>query len=405
MSKKIPLYALILTVIIAIVITFNASFLFFEQKYNKRLNDTLSGYSFFEKLSDVDKTVKENYIGKIDDEELESAVIRGYLTGIGDKYSLYMTSSEYEDYMKELGGSAVGIGVNVIYSADENTIEVIRVLPDSPASEAGILEGDIISGVEGKLVSDIGYYSALDLIQGEEGTEVNITVTRGDDEIKLTCTRREVKMFSVSYHVFGGSGDIGVVQISEFNSTTPEQFKSAVEVLQASGCSRFVFDLRNNGGGSLDSIVEVLDYILPKGPIAHIYYNSGESETFESDENCLNASIAVLTNKKTASAAELFTAALKDYSDKDLLNAVLVGTTTYGKGVFQSHFKLKDGSVIKITAGKYDPPYSENYDGKGIAPDVEVELSEEASKMNFYKLTDQNDNQLIAAVGELEKLK
>lgn len=148
MSKKIPLYAVIIVAIIAVVVTFNASFLFFEQKYNTKLNETLSGYSYFDKLLSVDEIVRKYYIGEIDDDALNAAVIRGYLSGIGDNYSMYMTSDEYDAFKNEQNGNAVGIGVNVIYDTGNESIEIISILPDSPAAESGLLEGDIITGVE-----------------------------------------------------------------------------------------------------------------------------------------------------------------------------------------------------------------------------------------------------------------
>ncbi len=403
MSKKIPLYITIITAVLAVVVTFNASFLFFEQKYNKKLNETLSGYSYFDKLLSVDEQVKNYYIGEADGAELEASIIRGYLSGIGDDYSSYMTASQYADLLKSQGGNAVGIGINVIYDSDSKTMEIISVLPDSPAEDAEMLEGDIITAVDGKDITALDYYEALDLITGELGSKVKLRLLRDGEYVDAECERREVKTLSVTYRIFGGTSDVGFIRISEFNSTTPEQFKDAIAELQKSGCTKFVFDLRNNGGGDLNSIVETLDGILPEGPIAHIYYSTGEEQHYDSDASCLDAKIAVLTNNRTASAAELFASALKDYAEKDKLDAVIVGTKTFGKGVLQRYFQLKDGSAFKISVGKYDPPYSENYDKKGVIPDVEIELSEEASKINFYKLTDENDNQLIRAVEELNK--
>lgn len=402
MAKKTPLYVVVIVAVVAAVVTFNASFLFFEQKYNTKLNETLAGYSYFDKLLSVDEIVKANYIGDINDEELISSVVRGYLTGIGDKYSLYMTSSEYDEFIKEQSGNAVGIGVNVIYGEKDGIIEIINVLPDSPAEEAGILEGDVIISVAGKSISEIGYYAALDLMRGDAGTKAEITVLRDGKELQFTCERREVKTLSVTYHVFGGSGNVGVIRLTEFNSTTPDQFREAVAKLKDEGCDRFVFDLRNNGGGELNSILEVLDYLLPEGPIAHVYYQNGKENHYTSDAACLDARVAVLTNERTASAAELFTSALKDYTEHGDYSATVVGTTTYGKGVLQSFYKLKDGSAFKISTGKYNPPYSENYDGVGITPDIVIDLSEEASSVGFYKLTDDIDNQLIAAVNAIK---
>ncbi len=400
-DKKVPVYFAIISVVAAVVITFNASFIFFEQKYNKKLNSTVSENSLLNKLISVDELVKKYYIGQIDGEYLEDSVVNGYLSGIGDEYSLYLTEEEYKAFVKEQSGSAVAIGISVVYT--EENMEIISVIPDSSADYAGLREGDILIGIDGKLISEIGYYEALNLIIGEEGTEVSLKVTRNGEEFSAVCIRREISTRSVEYHIFGGTGNVGVVSISEFNSTTLEQLRAAVEQLKTYGCNKFVFDVRNNGGGELSSVVEVIDYLLPEGPVAHVYYNTGEEAHYSSDSVCLDAKTAILINERTASAAELFACSFKDYSDNGKIDSILVGTITYGKGVLQNYFLLKDGSAFKISTGTYDPPYSENYDKKGVSPDIEVELSDDVKNINFYKLTDENDNQLITAVEALNK--
>ena len=399
---RIPLYAVVILVVLAVVVTFNATYLAINEKHNRELNRILASYSYFDSLLSVDEIVKKNYIGEIDENEVRIALLRGYLDGIGDQYSAFMTSTEYDAYTSEQNGNAVGIGVNVIYDAEKGAIEIISVLPDSPAEKIGLSNGDFIVAVGDKQIAEIGYYAAIDLIRGEKETTVDLTVRRGETTFPVTCERREVKTQSILYHVFAGDSRVGVVRITEFNGTTPEQFKNAVETLKAEGCERFVFDLRNNPGGELTSILSVLDYLLPEGPLAHIYYKNGEDSHYTSDAACLDAPMAVLTNGQTASAAELFTSALRDYAAKGTCRATLVGTKTYGKGTLQRFFLLKDGSAFKISVGRYDPPYSENYNGVGILPDIEIELSEEAAAINFNKLTDETDNQLIAAVSALK---
>ncbi len=404
MNKKIPLYSVVILVALAVLVTFNATYLTINQKHNRRLDELMADYASFEELLSVRAYVEKHYIGfeKIDDKAVAEAVIRGYLSAIGDRYSLYMNSDEFEAYMAEQSGNTVGIGISVIYDAEANITEVISVLPDSPAEEAGIMAGDLLDAVEGERIADIGYYEALNKVRGETGTKVALTFFRDGAPYDVLCERREVKTVSVTYHVFSSDPSVGVIRITEFNGTTPEQFKAAVTDLQGKGCTKFVFDVRNNPGGELNSILDTLDHLLPAGDLAHIFYQSGEDAHYTSDADCVKAPVAVLTNGQTASAAELFTAALKDYDAKGLYDAVIVGTNTYGKGTLQRFFSLKDGATFKISVGRYDPPYSENYDGKGIAPDIEIELSEEAQKIHFHKLTDQNDNQLIAAVEALK---
>lgn len=398
MNKKLPLYSVLILMMLSVVITFNVTYLSVNEKHNRGLKELMQGYGFLNSVMAVNEVVKENYIGEINDEALKEALIEGYLSGIGDKYSAYMTKDEYAAYAEELKGNAVGIGVNVIYSIEEAWIQIINVYPDSPAEKAGIAVGDLIIAVEGVALSEIGCYEALDRLSGAEGTRVTVTLQRGDTELIVTCERKALNISSVSSHVFSGDATVGVIRISEFISTTPEQFEQALEQLQKSGCTKFVFDLRNNGGGELSSILDVLDLLLPEGPLAHIYYVSGEPEHYYSDAEFLDASVVVLVNEMTASAAELFASALRDYHAEGLYDALLLGTTTYGKGVVQCFYQLSDGSAFKISCGRYDPPYGENYDGVGITPDVVLPLSEEAAKLNFYQLNDQNDNQLIRAV-------
>ncbi len=404
MFKKIPLYSVVIIVVLAILVTFNATYLTISEKHNRQLDQLMGEYAKFDSLLSVNAIVEQFYIGEaeISNEEVMAAVIRGYLSAIGDPYTTYMTASEFESYVTQQNGIAVGIGVDVIYDAEANTVEIVSVWPDSPAEEAGLISGDFLVAVNGERVADLGYYEALNRVRGEEGTTVGLTFHRDGSEFEVTCERRKIKTRSVSHHVFETDSTVGVIRITEFNGTTPEQFKEAVAELQGLGCDKLVFDLRNNPGGELNSILKVLDFLLPEGPLVHIYYKKGEDAHHTSDEVRLDVPVAVLINRKTASAAELFTAALKDYTEKGAYDATIVGINTYGKGTLQRSFQLKDGSSFKISVGHYNPPYSENYDGVGVAPDIEVELSEEAQKINFNKLTDQNDNQLITAVEALK---
>lgn len=401
MKKKISLSTFIISIAVAVVITFNTTYTLLNSRHNKENAELLTQKGFLSTLLTVDEIIRTSYSGKIDDEALKDAAVRGYLEGLGDKYSAYMTSEEYEAYKAESLGNTVGIGINVIYDSASGTIEIIEVVQDSPAEEAGLLPSDFLVAIDGIRISEVGYYAALDLIRGEEGSTVIITVKRGETELDFTCKRAPVKVFTVKYRQHSVNTNVGIIRISSFYSTTPAEVKQAVEELQNLGCDRFVFDLRYNGGGELTSIVKTLDYLLPEGKITDVYYAQGTKRSYTSDSNCLNASIAVLVNKSTASAAELFAAALRDYAKEGKYDATLVGTTTYGKGVFQTIYELSDGSAFKISCGRYDPPCGVNYDGVGVVPDIIEDLSEEAKNINFYKLNDETDNQLALAVSKL----
>ncbi len=402
MSKKVPLYWVLICTVLAAIIAFNASYIAVGSKYNRAMDEAIKGQAYND-LYTIERIVKNNYAGELDPEALKNAVLKGYVAGIGDKYAAYMTAEQFAEYTASDGGNAVGIGINVVYSYTQAAIEIIDVYPDSPAEKAGLVKGDFITAVDAQSVSEESYYTVIDLIKGEQGSTVKLSILRGEVLKEIECVRDRIKTYSVDYHIYRGTTDIGVIRISEFNSTTPTQFRDAIQSLKESGCDSFVFDVRNNPGGDLESVCGVLDYLLPEGPIIHIYYADGSEQHRNSDASCFDMPCTVLVNDVTASAAELFAAALRDYTRNGDFKASVMGTKTYGKGVLQSIYQLTDGSALKITTAHYNPPYSENYDGKGIIPDELVELSEEASGINFYKLDDYNDNQLIAACERLLK--
>ena len=227
------------------------------------------------------------------------------------------------------------------------------------------------------------------------------TLPVNPEEIEVKLTRAPITAVSVYSHVYEADKSVGIIKISGFDSQTPSQFIDALEELVRQGCDKFVFDLRYNPGGELNSIVTTLDYLVPEGPIIRIFDSEdNEVERMNSDKNEFNYPMAVLVNGSTASAAELFTSTLRDY-DK----AVIVGTTTYGKGCMQTLLPLSDGDAFTVTYRMYKPPFSESYHGIGIVPDIEVEMDEALKDKNSFKITDKEDNQLHEAVKALTEKK
>ena len=356
-------------------------------------------------LREIDELYRTMYPGEIDSISVRDFAIRGYVAGTGDRYGFYYPPEEAEALMNEVNGETDGIGVNVIYDASVGCIEVISIVPDSPAEAAGIEVGDYIAYVvtdegEREAIAEIGYEVALTKLRGAEGTEAKFIVFRdsdGDgvyDEKEYSIKRAKVDSLSVTYHVYEPDSSIGVIQLSGFDKKTPEQFREAVDSLKKSGVQKLIFDVRNNPGGDKDAVCEVLDYLLPEGVLMRTVNAAGEySVEAESDADFLDMPMAVVMNDQTASAGELFSAAIKDYGA-----GKLVGTTTYGKGSMQSIVPaFDDGSLLRLTVALYCPPTSENYDGIGITPDIEVPLDEALEDKNFYKYTDAEDNQLRAA--------
>ena len=391
MSKKISIGTAVILMLLAVLVTFQLTFMALSNKYQSELNELTVSQDMYAKLAAVDELYRTLYIGEIDEKTLTDNLIRGYVLGTGDKYAYYLDEEQFAEMMASNNAELQGIGIMVIYQND--MIEIISVMPDSPALEAGLEPGDIIAYVDGESVAELGYTAAVNRLQGEAGTLAEFTVQRGDELIDFSIERGYVNEQSVMYHVYEPDPTIGIVKILSFNLGTPEQFKSACEELIAGGVTKFVFDVRYNPGGDLESITEILDYLLPEGPIVRIVDAEGNEDVRYSDASELDMPMCVLVNSSTASAAELFSSALQDY-DK----AELVGTVTYGKGTMQTIIRLADNTGLGISYRMYNPPYSDNYEGVGVQPDYVVEMDESVADKNIYKITDAEDTQLQKAI-------
>jgi len=253
-----------------------------------------------------------------------------------------------------------------------------------------------------KTASELGYYVALTKLQGEAGTKAIFTVARGKDYAErksFSILRGFVTEQTVMHHVCTVDPSVGIVKILSFDAKTPQQFADAVNDLLGKGCSGFVFDVRNNPGGELNSICTILDALLPEGPVIRTLDRDGNEEVvYTSDKDAFALKMVVLVNENTASAGELFCSALQDYK-----LAPIVGVQTYGKGSMQTIRQLSDGSGVSVTYRYYCPPYSDNFDGVGVKPDVVVEAEGALLEKNIFKVTDEEDNQLLAALAELRK--
>ncbi|MBQ7298520.1 MAG: S41 family peptidase [Clostridia bacterium] len=394
MSKKISLSAAIVLILLGALLTFQITYVSMLAKYQNEVQMLTASQSAYEKLNYVDALYRNNYVGEIDEEELSDYLIRGYIAGTGDKYASYMTADEFSAYMEESSGEMVGIGVHIIYNNEMGALEVISVMRDSPALEAGVEPGDLIVMVGDESVAELGYYPAVDKMLGDLGTVAQFTVRRGAnyEQIKeFSIIREKVTDTTVESRIY--DGDIGLIRITQFAENTGESIRTAVADLTAKGAESLIFDVRYNPGGALTGIVDTLDFLLPEGPIIRIVDKQGNEEAINSDASCIEMPIAVLVNESTASAAELFTSALQDYK-----LATVIGTTTYGKGTMQTVVSLPDGSGLSISYRMYNPPYSDNYEGIGVVPDIELPLDEALLDKNFYKITDEEDNQLQTAV-------
>ena len=326
-------------------------------------SDILSGIDSFLEVKDY---VDNNFVGEADYEKIDELLANYYVDLIEDKYSDYYTTEEYKSYMNKLTASFVGIGIAC--GEKDGKIHIEEVIKGSPAEEAGLLAGENIVAVGDIEVNEENYDEATAAVSGEKGTKVLLKVEDSLGNVReIEVERREIVTETIYSEML--EGDIGYIKITQFSTNTADKFIKAVDELLASGAKGLLFDVRNNSGGELNSVVNILDRILPQGPIVNIEYGTGAVETITStDDKKITLPMAVLINEKTASAAELFASALRDYN-----LASLYGTVTYGKGYMQRIVPLTNGAGLRLSIAKYNPPFGENYEGVGVSPDVEVE--------------------------------
>ena len=348
------------------------------------------------KLEQIQDIIDKKYLfeEKIDTSEEEAGIYQGFLSGLNDPYAVYYTPDELTSFLDETNGSYCGIGALVSQNVQTGVSTIVRVFEGSPAEEAGILPGDALYKVDGTEV--IGMDLSLlvnNYVKGEEGSQLTITVYReNSDEYKdITLTRRPIDVQTVSGKML--DEEIGYISVAEFDRVTADQFTSKIEELQGEGMKRLIIDLRNNPGGEVTTVVSMADYILKDGGrILTVANKKGTEETYDAEDgHSLEIPMVVLVNGNSASASEVFTGAMKDYGV-----ATIVGTKTFGKGIVQTLMPLSDGSAIKLTTDHYYTPNGNDIHGKGIEPDLEVELDEEAAQE--VVIPEEKDNQLQKAV-------
>lgn len=348
---------------------------------------TQSSGTYSAKIETILGYLEAYSIYDIDDQTVEDATAEGLLDGIGDKYAEYYTEEEYTSYKESSSGEYAGIGVQV--SWDGSGAEIVTVYSTSPALEAGLQVGDVITGADG--VTDFEDLDSLvAAVKGKAGTSVVLTISRDGEEFEVEVERADIEVDAVTYEML--DENIGYICISEFATVAEEQFYTAVNMLEAQGMEALIIDLRNNTGGDYDTVVAICDRILPEGVIITVEDKDGNTESEYSDDlNQIDLPMAVLINGSTASASEVLAGALQDYG-----LATLIGEQSYGKGVVQSIFSLSDGTGIKFTTKIYYTPNGTCVDGVGLTPDIEVSLPDDA--YDDGELTDDEDTQLQTAI-------
>jgi len=350
------------------------------------LNDETLGK--IEALEDVIDTYY--YKTDVDKEEEAIGMYKGLMDSLGDPYSVYYTEEELNDLMTDTAGIYYGIGAYVSLDEDMNLPRISGVMPGTPAERAELMTDDIIYEVDKESTQGLKLDEVVSLIKGPEGTTVHLTLLRGSkmEEIEVDVERSAVEVPTVNTKLLGEKENIGYLQITEFDDITPDQFTEGMAELRESNIEGLIIDLRSNPGGSLQAVCDIARQILPKGIIVYTVDRNGEREDYTCDgEHEIDIPVVVLVNQYSASASEILSGAIKDYK-----LGKLVGMTTFGKGIVQRVFDLKDGTAVKLTVSNYYTPNGNNIHGIGIEPDVEVEYDADA----YAK--DKTDNQLEKAV-------
>ncbi len=396
-KKRFKIYKILMLLVVTIFVTFLVTSIVMYQYFTKGENgekyilvkseaeDITGDISKFRQLID------KYYLGEVDEEKLKEGAIKGYIEALEDPYTEYIPKDEMEDYMSDTMGNFVGIGIYMVENTEKNKIQVLSPIKNSPAELAGILPGDYIIEVDGVEYKGEDMTVASNRIKGKEGSVVRVKVERGEETLEFEIKRENIKVNPVESKKL--QDNIGYIEFSAFDENTAEDFKTEYEKLEKQGIKSLIIDLRNNGGGIVDSALTIADYITDKDSVLLYEVDKNGEEEVKKSENkpIINMPIVILTNENTASSSEILAGALKE-----LGKAKIVGTKTYGKGVIQQVITLSDGSGLKITSEKYLTPNRTEINKIGIEPDEKVELPDKIT--NVLNIDEKDDTQLQKAI-------
>lgn len=358
-----------------------------------------NSYQNLSKLAIIHEKINQDFMEEVDDETILDGMYKGMLESLNDPYSRYYTKEEYAELNESNSGSYCGIGAVVEQDNKTGKIYIVKAYEGGAAYEAGLVSGDSITKVDGKSVEKEELTDVVEWMKGQEGTtvEVECYIAKSKTYQTFTMERRNVEVPSVEYQML--EDDIGYIQVSGFKETTANQFSEALDKLEEKNMKGLIIDLRDNGGGLLDSVVDMMSRMLPeKKEIVSVKDKNGKGTTYySSDDKTFDKPLVVLVNENTASASEVFSGAVQDYK-----LGKLVGTTTFGKGIVQTVMGLFDDSAIKLTTAKYYTPNGRNIHKTGLDPDIEVELDEKLQQKGIYSMDE--DDQLQKGIQVLRNM-
>ena len=372
-EKKFKTYKIVMLVILVAFVTFLVTSIVMYQYFtNDGFGKSLvaradESEEIADSLKQYRKIIDKYYLGNIDENELKEGAIKGYVAGLGDEYTEYIPKEDMVDYMADITGDFVGVGIYMVQDTEVNRIMVLTPIKGGPAEKAGIQPGDYIIAVDGVQYTGEQMTEVSNKIKGEEGTTVKLEILRDGETLNFELKRENIKVNPVEGEVL--ENNIGYIEFSSFDEGTADEFKAKFEELQKQGITSLIIDLRNNGGGIVDEALQIANYILDKDSVILYEVDKNNNEEVEktTDNPIINMPIVLLTNENTASSSEILAGALRDYG-----KATIVGTKTYGKGVIQQLLTLPDGSGLKITSEKYLTPNRTEINKVGIDPDEKL---------------------------------
>ncbi|MDD3168890.1 MAG: S41 family peptidase [Eubacteriales bacterium] len=386
MKKRNFLFIIVIAALVGALATGGAVYFvgYASGGYMAITNDEYDNYKMMKekygRLAELEQYIQEKYYIPVDENELMKGMYKGLFWGIGDPYSAYLSEEEYNEIMISTTGEYQGIGVTIAPDTS-GLINVVSPIDGSPAEAVGIRTGDKIISVGGTVYDGSTIDQAVAAMRGKPGTKVDLVILRGNKELAFSLTRANIVMKSVRSEVL--DGNIGYIRISSFEEKTAEDFKQQLRDMELKQVKGVVIDLRDNGGGLVESSIEVADLLLDEGVVTYTEDRKGNKDYYNSESGKTTLSYVVLINGGTASASEIITAAIKDHK-----GGKIVGTNSYGKGIIQSIEKLSNGDAVKLTIMQYFSPNGNVIHKIGIAPDVELEALAE----------DETDKQLDKAV-------
>ncbi|MBR2405074.1 MAG: S41 family peptidase [Clostridia bacterium] len=392
MTKK----RLVALLAVCSVITAMLTTLFFLSPQGRAVYATIAqriGASPAAKLMKIESIVDSVYMGEYDKNWLTDKAAYEYAASVGDKYTLYLNAADFESMQENLDGGYRGIGIQV--GAKDGKVLIDSVMKASPAEAAGLLSGDFIVSV-----NDVSYTSedlsevVSAIKEVPPGESVKLGIERAGELIEKNVIVSDVELEYVKSTLLDGG--VGFVRVDTFGNDVSEKFKSHINALIETGATSLIIDLRSNPGGALDTVVDMVDFLVPEGIITTVKDRNGNEEVYSSDKSEINLPMCVLINENSASASEIMAAALSDYG-----KATLVGKNTYGKGVVQGVYSLGDGTGLRVTIARYYTPAGQCIDGKGVAPDAEVDLPDGIS-LKHFDATEEGDTQLEKAIDILK---